>query len=199
MSKKFGRFAVCALLVMVVSSLCGCSAGEAKAKDDKPDFSNAGYICKLSTLKVYYHNVAQASEDSNGLLFGIGQIGYKRMWFEYSGTVEVGIDVSKVQISQPDSDGVVTIALPEAEIQKVQLDEDSLTDPVIETGWFTSFTTEEKTKALDEAQKAMSESANKDETLKFQARQRAREMLKSYVQNVGELLGKEYTVEWIDE
>lgn len=63
---------------------------------------------------------------------------------------------------------------------------------------FTSLETEEKTKSLGEAQKGMKEEAEKDDSLKFQARQRAKEMLESYVKNVGELVGDDYDVRRVD-
>ena len=120
------------------------------------------------------------------------------MWFEYSGIVEVGIDASRVEVSQPDAQNVVTISLPQAEILSVNLDEATISDPVVETGLFTPLKTEEKTEALGEAQEGMREEAEKDDNLKFQARQRAKEMLESYVKNVGELVGEDYDVRWVD-
>lgn len=190
------------LVAVVVAALWSALAlGSCVASVDEqkePDFSNAGYVCELTTLQVYYHNVAQAFQAPNGMFFGVGDIGYKKMWFEYSGIVEVGIDVSKVNISQPDASNVVTITLPQAEIMDVVIVQGSLGDPVMETGWFTNITTEEKTEALGEAQNSMEEAAEQDESIKFQARERARDMLESYVVNVGDLLGEEYTISWVD-
>lgn len=200
MSRLQKRFLALLLSLAFTSMalLTGCSTEKPEEAVKEPDFSNAGYICELSTLDVYYHNVAVASQDASGAFFGIGEIGYKRMWFEYSGVVSLGVDVSRVQISPPDENNVVTITMPEAEIMRVDVDERSLTDPIIETGWFTSFSTEEKAEALSLAQTNMLETANQDESLKFQARQRAMEMLEAYVQNVGELMGEDYTVKWVD-
>ena len=197
MSRRVFRSALCVLLVISSLQCAGCIGNGADELGEEADFSNASYICELSTLEVYYHNVAQMSQDSD-VLFGIGNIGYKKMWFEYSGIVEVGIGASRVEVSQPDAQNVVTISLPQAEILSVNLDETTISDPVVETGLFTSLETEEKTKSLGEAQKGMKEEAEKDDSLKFQARQRAKEMLESYVKNVGELVGDDYDVRWVD-
>ena len=44
----------------------------------------------------------------------------------------------------------------------------------------------------------MRENAESDDTLKAQARERAKDLLEEYVQNVGEELGQSYTVRWED-
>ena len=184
-------------ILVAATLLCGCQNTE-EPEAENPDLSsNAGYICDLATLEVYYHNVARYNQESDFPL-KLGNIGYKRMWFEYSGIVEIGVTASKVTISEPDENGVVTIYVPQAEILNVNLDENSITDPVVETGWFTTLSTEEKTEALSNAQTGMEKEADKDDTLKYQARKRAKDLLESYVQNTGDLIGKRYTVEWIE-
>lgn len=195
-SKRLRKNLVLVFSAILVAGtlLCGCQNTE-EPEAENPDLSsNAGYICDLATLEVYYHNVARYNRASD-LPFNIG---YKRMWFEYSGIVEIGINANKVTISEPDENGVVAIFVPQAEILDVNIDEDSITDPVVETGPLTDLSTEEKTEALSNAQTGMEEEADKDDTLKYQARKRAKDLLESYVQNTGDLIGKRYTVEWIE-
>lgn len=175
--------------------LSGCVSDKAKPA---PSFSNAGYICELSTLEVYYHNVARAEQQANGPFAWFFENGYKQIWFEYCGVVEMGVDVSQVSISGPDQSNVVSIALPQAEVLDVNVDEKSISEPVIETGFMTDFTTEEKTEILGNAQSEMRAAADQDDTLKSQARERAKSMLESYVKNVGRLMGEEYTIRWVD-
>lgn len=191
--KRAGLLLLTATLIFPVA---GCSEKPAK-ESQTVDFSNVSYICNLSTLEVYYHDVAQANRDAEGLFAWLG-VGHKRMWFEYSGVVRVGIDASRVSVSQPDASNVVTVSLPQAEILGVNVDESTMTDPIEEVGLFTSFTTEERTRAFGSAQEAMLEAARSDDNILYQARQRAREMLGSYVKNVGELMGEEYTINWVD-
>lgn len=189
------RIASAACLTTLLLCLPGCAPEETKPD---PSFSNAGYICELSTLEVYYHNVARAEQQANGPFAWFFESGYKQIWFEYSGIVEMGVDVSQVSISGPDQSNVVSITFPQAEILDVNVNESSISDPVIETGFMTGFTTEEKTEILGNAQSEMRAAADQDDTLKSQARERAKSMLESYVKNVGELMGEEYTVRWID-
>lgn len=181
------------LLALAVGacSLTGCAEEKKEA-----DFSGIAAVCELATLKCYYHNVAKAETEASGLFKWLGT-GYKKIWTEYSGIVELGIDVNKVSISSPDSNGVVKVAIPEAEILNVDLDEASMSEPLTDKGFFTKITKEEETSALAEAQKNMEETARENSALLVQARERAKNVIEGYVKNVGEELGEEYTVEWI--
>ena len=181
------------LLALAVGacSLTGCAE-----KKKEADFSGIAAVCELATLKCYYHNVAKAETEASGLFKWLGT-GYKKICTEYSGIVELGIDVNKVSISSPDSNGVVKVAIPEAEILNVDLDEASMSEPLTDKGFFTKITKEEETSALAEAQKNMEETARENSALLVQARERAKNVIEGYVKNVGEELGEEYTVEWI--
>lgn len=186
---------LCCMLLASTIMLSGCIQNGQPASEPKANFSNSGYICELATLEVYYHNVARSSHEADWPVFEIGK---KRMWFEYSGIVEVGIDATRLAISEPDSSNTITITMPQAEILNVNVDEGSISEPAVETAPLTFFTTEEKTEALSKAQQIMRDTANEDDTLKFQARERAKELLESYVTSVGESIGVEYTVKWAD-
>lgn len=164
-------------------------------KEADPDFPNAGYVCQLATLEIYRHNVARSTHDADFLILDIGRT---RMRFEYSGIVEVGIDATKLVASRSDQSNVVIVLLPQAEILDIDVDEGSISDPVTETALFTSFTAEEKTEALSSAQRNMSDAADQDDSLKFQARQRAKELIESCITNMGKSLDVTYTVEWVD-
>ncbi len=182
------------LLVSVIS--IGCLAGCSEEKKEA-DFSGINSVCELATLKCYYHNVAKAETEASGLLKWLGK-GYKKIWTEYSGVIELGIDVNQVSVSKPDADGVVKITIPDAEILNVDLDEASMGEPLTDTGFLTKITKEEETAALAEAQNDMEETAKANGALLVQAKERAKTLIEGYVKNVGELIGEEYTVEWVD-
>ena len=112
--------------------------------------------------------------------------------------MELGIDVSKVSVEKPTADGVVKVTIPDAEILSVDLDEDSMSEPLTDTGFMTEITKEEETEALAEAQNHMEETANENGNLLNQAKERAKSLIEGYVKNVGEQIGKEYTVEWVE-
>ena len=133
--------------------------------------------------------MAKGETKASGLLKWFGT-GYKKIWTEYSGIVELGIDVNKVSVSSPGADGVVKITIPDAEILNVDLDEDSMGEPLTDTGFLTEITKEEETAALAEAQDNMEETAKKNSALLAQAKERAKNLIEGYVKNVGEQIGK---------
>lgn len=184
----------CVILITLLSINCLFGCGSQK---QKPDFSSIKSVCELSTLKCYYHNVATYEKNAHGLLKVFGS-GYKKIWIEYSGIVNLGIDINKVDISEPDTNNVITIKIPDAEVQSTSLDKSTLSEPVTDKGVFTKITTEEKTEALSSAQQNMKETAQKDTSLLAQAKEHAKLILQGYINNLGEEFNEEYTIKWVD-
>lgn len=181
------------LVGTVVLCLTGCGKETQTA-----DFSGVTSVCELATLKCYYHNVAKAETEASGIFAKWLKTGYKKIWTEYSGIIEYGIDISQVTVSEPDKNGVVTVTMPDAQVLNVDVDEDSLGPPLTDTGFLTSVTTEEKTTTLAGAQEAMEQQAKENTEMLSQAKARAKTLIEEYIKNVGESIGEEYTVEWKD-
>lgn len=181
------------LVGTVVLCLTGCGKETQTA-----DFSGVTSVCELATLKCYYHNVAKAETEASGIFAKWLKTGYKKIWTEYSGIIEYGIDISQVTVSEPDKNGVVTVTMPDAQVLNVDVDEDSLGTPLTDTGFLTSVTTEEKTTTLAGAQEAMKQQAKENTEMLSQAKARAKTLIEEYIKNVGESIGEEYTVEWKD-
>ena len=181
------------LVGTVVLCLTGCGKEIQTA-----DFSGVTSVCELATLKCYYHNVAKAETEASGIFAKWLKTGYKKIWTEYSGIIEYGIDISQVTVSEPDKNGVVTVTMPDAQLLNVDEDEDSLGTPLTDTGFLTSVTTEEKTTTLAGAQEAMEQQAKENTEMLSQAKARAKTLIEEYIKNVGESIGEEYTVEWKD-
>lgn len=170
-----------------------------KEKQSKAEFSAVDKICELATLRCYYHDVAEYKKTPDGLFkYGLFKYGYKKLWMEYDGIVEVGIDVGEVRVAEPDEDGVVEIYVPQAKIINVGATEESMTEPITETGAFTTITTEEKATAFSEAQTTMKTNAESDNSILNQAHNNAKALLKQYVINVGKQIGEDYTVKWVE-
>lgn len=181
------------LVGTVVLCLTGCGKETQTA-----DFSGVTSVCELATLKCYYHNVAKAETEASGIFAKWLKTGYKKIWTEYSGIIEYGIDISQVTVSEPDKNGVVTVTMPDAQVLNVDVDEDSLGTPLTDTGFLTSVTIEEKTTTLAGAQEAMEQQAKENTEMLSQAKARAKTLIEEYIKNVGESIGEEYTVEWKD-
>lgn len=181
------------LVGTVVLCLTGCGKEIQTA-----DFSGVTSVCELATLKCYYHNVAKAETEASGIFAKWLKTGYKKIWTEYSGIIEYGIDISQVTVSEPDKNCVVTVTMPDAQVLNVDVDEESLGTPLTDTGFLTSVTTEEKTTTLAGAQEAMEQQAKENTEMLSQAKARAKTLIEEYIKNVGESIGEEYTVEWKD-
>ncbi|MFR8248238.1 MAG: DUF4230 domain-containing protein [Lachnospiraceae bacterium] len=164
------------LVGTVVLCLTGCGKETQTA-----DFSGVTSVCELATLKCYYHNVAKAETEASGIFAKWLKTGYKKIWTEYSGIIEYGIDISQVTVSEPDKNGVVTVTMPDAQVLNVDVDEDSLGTPLTDTGFLTSVTTEEKTTTLAGAQEAMEQQAKENTEMLSQAKARAKTLIEEYI------------------
>ena len=182
-------------LVLCIGCLAGCGQ---KEEDVAPDFSGYKKVAELATLDCSYHNVAEIKNDGNGILFGLVNLDYKKAWFEYDGTVRLGIDVNKVSVSEPDANGVVTVEIPQAEVIECDVDEDSFSDVYCDKGILAKVTTLDQSEAYKAAQEAMKSSAAADQDLLNKSRDRAKTILEQYIKGVGEANGKSYSVKWVD-
>ncbi len=189
-------FAVVASIVLGCSlfSLGGCQTDQSK----EADFSNAGEVAKLATFECTYHSVAKIERESDKAWFIDLQNG-KQEWFEYDATVDFGIDASRVDISKPNDDGEVTIAIPQGQVLATpNIKADSMSDPLDANGFFASITDDERKTALTKAQQDTFERACSDDAMIAAARERAKTLLEQYVKNVGENLGRAYRVKLVD-
>ena len=152
-------------------------------------------ICELAVMKCYYHNVAKyTEEDAEGFFVWKKD---KKFWIEYSGVVTLGVDVSQVSIEIEDNE--VTITLPEAKVFGCEVDSDSLTeDSFIVAKGSASIDAADEVEALKIAQTRLAEMAPNDRTLLANARQQVQNLLEDYISNIGNAVGKEYSIKWID-
>ena len=175
------------------------------------DSAAVNYLCELATLRCFYHDVGEFEYRLEGVSKILSDIalwpfnelirpGYKRLWVEYDGTVEYGIDTKTdvIQVNDPDEHGVVEIYLPEAKVLSVDAADDTFAI-YEDTGFLVSITAEEQTKVFAETQRNMKEKASQDQAMLRRARSNARAILEEYVTKVGKGLGTEYRVRWLEQ
>lgn len=173
------------------------------------EYSSINTICELATLKSYYHNVAMYEENPEGgnkfvndiLIWPFGvyaRIGYKQFWLEYSGIVETGIDASLIRIVGPNAQGVVDVYIPDAVVLNVYADEGSLSEPLSDTGLFTTITGKEKAEAFSAAQSAMRQEAENDQALLKRSKDNAKILLERFIINTAKGIGTELSINWLD-
>lgn len=200
---------ICLVLIAVILIIPG-NKEESKSVE-LSEYSSISDICELATLRSYYHNVAVYEEKPEGAAKVISDIltwpfnkllktGYKQFWLEYSGIVEIGIDLKtdKIQINNPDAGGVVDVYVPDAKVLNVDADENSFSDPLDETGLFTTITAKERSDAYAAAQDAMRQEAENDQALLRRAKNNAKILLERYIVNLGKEMGIDYSINWVD-
>lgn len=179
---------------ILVVTLSGCS----KYRDVKPSLEQVRSISNLSTLDCYYHNVAKG-EKTKGT--GIAHLGEKdrKIWIEYTGIVSIGIDMKKVDMKVKGSN--IVISIPKAEVLSVEIDDDSFNEDSFVTNDDSFFnknkiTSNDQKKIIKESLDTMRNEASNDEELLKKAQNRAKSLIKSYIDEISNLSGINYTIEW---
>lgn len=181
------------LIMGACFSITAC-AKKSEPKEIAPQISQMKSICELATMKCYYHNVAKYIKDNAS-----GHLLWKKdrkFWVEYSGTVTIGIDTSLVDIKVDGEE--VTITIPSAKVLGCKVNADTLNeDSFIVAADSAEVEAEHQTEAFKEAQTKMQEEASSDTVLLANAQQRAQKLLEDYVNNIGNSVGKTYSIKWI--
>ncbi|MDO4502038.1 MAG: DUF4230 domain-containing protein [Coriobacteriia bacterium] len=186
---KQNRLAAIALATGIACfNLCGCSSSQ-----EEPNFSAFTQIADLATQECTYHNVATVYKKGTEVLW-VFKTGYKQVWFEYDAKVRIGIDASRVSLSGPNENNVVTIKMPKAQVLgHPEVDEDSFSQLYSDAG---KATTKEQAEAYAKAQGKMKEEAESNAGLMARAEKRAQTLLEEYVKKAGEAKGVEYKVKF---
>lgn len=181
-------------LMLVVILCSSCKNAEQETAAIEPQVSEMKSICELATMDCYYHNVARyKEEDAEGILLWKKD---KHFWIEYAGVVTIGIDASMVDIEV--SGEQVNIKIPPAKVLGCRVDEKTLSeDSFIVAKNSADIDAEDQTEAFRAAQNNMEKSASEDKALLANAQRRAQELLEDYVNNIGQIIGKQYKIKWV--
>ena len=181
-------------ITMMCVSCMSCSKEDHSDKEIAPQVSQMKSICELATMDCYYHNVAKYTEnDASGILWWKKD---RKFWIEYAGIVTLGIDAQLVNM-EVDGENV-TITIPPAKVLGCKVDDKTLTeDSFIIAKNSAKVEAEHQTEAFKQAQANMEEKASNDIYLLANAQQRAQKLLEDYVNNIGNLMGKEYQIKWV--
>ena len=188
--------AILLILVSAVLLLSGCGAKKAVVIDTDPEVefniteNQLQSICKLATLKCYFNNVAKTTLEGTFLQKD------SKLWIEYSGTVNMGVDFSKVKLEVDGNKLIIT--MPDAEILNVN-------DPEIndnsyyssEQGiFYAKMDAEDERDAFKQAQEHMKQKANESKTLLQTAKMRAQILIENYIHQMDELAGTKHVIVW---
>ena len=197
MKKILSSFLVLSLLF----AMAGCNS-KSKEEPKKPETSiqvdEMRTIANLATVDCYFHNVAKSDREMNPAWYQFWEKKNMRFWVEYDGKVTIGIDVDKLKVEVGENN-VVTITIPNAVVLDATVNKESLKN---ESFYFDPNakkpSPEEQTEAFRQAQDNMKATAEKNPALMANAKANAKELLRNYVNSVGEAIGIQYTIEWKD-
>lgn len=180
-------------VLLVIIALLPISACGTEKTEVKPELSQMRAICELATLECYYHNVAKFNEPGKNWWDKD-----KHFWIEYDGIVRIGIDASLITISI-DENNTVTITIPDAKVLDCTVNSKSLSDDsYIVDVKSAKITAEDETNAMAQAESKMLETAKADNALLISAKERAKELLENYVNNIGVCVEKQYNIVWTE-
>lgn len=181
------------ICAMVTTLLVSCNSVD-EAIVITPQIGQIRSICELAVMDCYYNNVAKYyEEDATGMLFWKKD---KQFWIEYSGRMKLGVDISLVSFTIKDD--VVTITLPPAKVLSSFIDETTFTsDSFIIADKSATIDATDQVAALAIAQEKIEAEISSNHSLLASAQQRTQYLLEDYVNNIGELMGINYHIEWV--
>lgn len=110
----------------------------------------------------------------------------RTVWIEYSGTVQIGIDMSDIKMEINDTN--ITITVPEAKILSITVDSDSYNEDsyvMSEDGINSNpLTSEDETSIMSSAEDDMRELILNNKTLLLNAQNRAKKLIENYIKQV---------------
>ncbi len=162
---------VIAAIVVVVVIMAGTIIGYRKIEGifnpekDGPEITTTVVSRQLQTMQ----DLTTAKENDYGFEeFSEGKVSYvnkKKFTMFYSYEIRAGVDLSKAEIAVDNVAHTISITLPQAELQSVSVDPDSLKFFDVESSLFNGNDVTDTADALKEAKIAASNKANKSELL----------------------------------
>ena len=187
--KKVNKF------IVILSMIIMLSACDNKNETLSENIKKLELTGNLVTYEAYFHNVLETTKDSNSIFKKD-----RKLFAEYTGTIKLGIDLSKVKIDvQGDT---INVLIPKAKIiGEPNVDEsDFKKEKFIESedGFLIKnpITGDDISKAFDDAQSEMKKSAESDEQLLSTAQTRAKIIIEESINQFAGLSSKDYTINW---
>ncbi len=190
------KFFVINLILVSLFSLTGCKKNEDKVLAD--NIKKIHLTGNLVTYQAYYHNVVEYDKKAGTGITHLFEED-RKLFAEYTGTIKLGINLSKVKIKT--SGREVNVFIPKASvIGAPNVDKDDFKEEnFIESREGINknpITADDSAAAFDKAQAEMFESASQDEELLSKARQRAKIIIEENIIQFSGLNQKDYSINW---
>lgn len=189
------KIAIASAIIVIIILITAIVITKNNAKPT-PELSQIKSICKLATLKTSYHNVARSKKTTGDKITDIGEK-KREFWVEYTGYATIGIDMEKVSMEIKKDQVVIT--MPRAEVFNYSYDEKTMVTYEDQDNFLNSnkIGTEDRKKAVSNAQKEMKKEVEKNSAIMVTAEERAKELIANYIKQLGELSNKKYEIKWV--
>lgn len=187
--KKVSKF------IVILSMIIMLSACDNKNETLSENIKKLELTGNLVTYEAYFHNVLETTKDSDSIFKKD-----RKLFAEYTGTIKLGIDLSKVKIDVQGN--TINVLIPKAKIiGEPNVDEsDFKKEKFIESedGFLIKnpITGDDISKAFDDAQNEMKKSAESDEQLLSTAQTRAKIIIEESINQFAGISSKDYTINW---
>ena len=190
--KKTNLFII--VLCIMVLTLTGCGTDKTKILNE--NMKKIDFTGDLITYQAYYHNIIEYDKQKDSFLEK-----NRKLFAEYTATVDLGIDMEKVIVTQKD-ENTINVFLPKAKIingpniSKEDFDENKFIESSDNLIFKNNIDANDSTNAVMQAQKEMKEAVNKDEELLDLARIRAKIIVEENIRQVIGLSDNAYSITW---
>ncbi len=195
------KFVSILMVFLIVFSLTACNkkdseegADELQSKLTSEELTEmlATDLCELATLELEYNNVGYYYKDAEKL----GEKP-KQYWISYNGYMKLGINVSEVKAKVNGTK--VTITMPKAKVLDVaNVKSNQRVSYESKDGWKKGENPQDyKDQALEKGKERMRERAEASDDMLKLAQNRAKQIIKNYIDKIGEQNGAEYTITWV--
>ena len=190
--KKTNLFII--VLCIMVLTLTGCGTDKTKILNE--NMKKIDFTGDLITYQAYYHNIIEYDKQKDSFLEK-----NRKLFAEYTATVDLGIDMEKVIVTQKD-ENTINVFLPKAKIingpniSKEDFDENKFIESSDNLIFKNNIDANDSTNAVMQAQKEMTEAVNKDEELLDLARRRAKIIVEENIRQVIGLSDNAYSITW---
>lgn len=181
--------------IVILSMIIMLSACDNKNETLSENIKKLELTGNLVTYEAYFHNVLETTKDSDSIFKKD-----RKLFAEYTGTIKLGIDLSKVKIDVQGN--TINVLIPKAKIiGEPNVDEsDFKKEKFIESedGFLIKnlITGDDISKAFDDAQNEMKKSAESDEQLLSTAQTRAKIIIEESINQFAGISSKDYTINW---
>ncbi|MBR1853510.1 MAG: DUF4230 domain-containing protein [Lachnospiraceae bacterium] len=164
-----------------------------------PELGRIRQICELVTVECTYHNVAKSTKSPGIGLEHIGET-ERVFWIEYTATAEISYDINKIQMDINESEITITLPRPKVscKVDPESWNENSYVISQDQLFQKNPITAADQTNAINLAQAEMIQQIRGNSSLMNTARLQAQELIKNYIDQIGEFTGVQYHITWKD-